>query len=228
MRGYENYERACGRIEVPYDQSIKRFIRFLEFDGYTEKGICNAIRIGRAKLRKPMEKPDFYNVLLECVKEYAWSDDDPRWEIIEARRKKNLKKKIEKQLKQQEEKQEEKQDFKEKILTKSYTAGHPKGFIYFLQSQTNSQIKIGYTANIHQRIKNLQYQKKDKLELLAAAPGDYDYEAHLHRLFKQHNIEGEWFNPDPEIFQYIDRLINLNKPKNETDKQRFIEKLNKR
>lgn len=199
MKGYENYERACRSINIPYDDNIKRFIRFLEFDGYTEKGICNAFGIGRNKLRKHKKKEDFYDVLLSCVKEYAWDDDDPRYDLYEARKEKY------------EQKQADKKEFKEKILNKSYAPGKMTGFIYFLQSETNDRIKIGYTVDIHNRIQGLQTEKKDKLVLLLMVPGNFGYETFLHKMFKQHNIEGEWFNPDPEILEYMDNLKELDK-----------------
>ena len=199
MGGYKNYEDACRRIGVPYDKDIKRFIRFLEFDGYTEKGICNAIRIKYKQLRRPMEKDKFYDLLLECVKKHAWSDDDPRWQKIEDKKKRRDKK------------QEEKIRFKENILSKSYAVGTITGFVYFLQSETNNQIKIGYTRDIHQRIMQLQVNKKDKLRFLLMVPGNYGYEARLHQFFKRHNVDGEWYKPDPEIFNYMDKLRELDK-----------------
>jgi uncharacterized protein YozE (UPF0346 family) len=79
-----------------------------------------------------------------------------------------------------------------------------KGVVYFVQVGTSGSIKIGYTAGpTEKRLAQLQTANPQPLRLLAEFDGDRDIEAGLHRRFSAHRASGEWFDPHPEIIDFI-------------------------
>lgn len=42
-----------------------------------------------------------------------------------------------------------------------------------------------------------------EVKLIGKMKGSYDLETKLHRRFKQYRKRGEWFNPAPELLEYI-------------------------
>lgn len=82
--------------------------------------------------------------------------------------------------------------------------------IYFLQSDHDGPIKIGYSKrDINRRLRRIQATSPYQLSLLAITYGGLDDEAKLHKRFKKLNIHHEWFNPESELLEYI---ALLNKP----------------
>lgn len=55
------------------------------------------------------------------------------------------------------------------------------------------RVKIGFTANLEQRLKEIQAMCPVPLELLATVPGGRAREAALHREFAGDRVHGEWF-----------------------------------
>jgi len=76
--------------------------------------------------------------------------------------------------------------------------------IYFIQSGTSGPIKIGYSGgSIERRLAALQTGHPEPLRLLASMGGDRSTEAELHRRFHTHRRSGEWFDPHPDLIQFI-------------------------
>ena len=76
--------------------------------------------------------------------------------------------------------------------------------IYFIQQGATGPIKIGYTKKtIQYRMSTLQTGCPEKLQLLATAEGGRLEETAIHGLFAKHRMEGEWFKPAQEIFNYL-------------------------
>ena len=78
--------------------------------------------------------------------------------------------------------------------------------VYFLQAgSTQSPVKIGFGANIRQRIQHLQVAHPSKLRLLGYERIDEvdlalrEYE--LHQKFARFHIRGEWF--DVGVMKYV-------------------------
>lgn len=69
-----------------------------------------------------------------------------------------------------------------------------KGFIYLIRAAGSRPVKIGYSAAVDERIKNLQKSNPNQLELLWHTPGDLDLERTLHAKFHKYRIHGEWFD----------------------------------
>lgn len=78
--------------------------------------------------------------------------------------------------------------------------------IYFIQNALTFRIKIGYTGKDDptQRLADLQTGSDALLYLLATREGSMQSEKDLHKQFAKYSADqGEWFNPGPELIQYI-------------------------
>ena len=77
------------------------------------------------------------------------------------------------------------------------------GFVYFIEAVGVDRIKIGYSDNPEQRIKQLLTGSAVSLEMRATMPGSQTTEKELHQRFAHLRIENEWFNFTDEIRQYM-------------------------
>ena len=77
--------------------------------------------------------------------------------------------------------------------------------IYFIQAGENGPIKIGNAQNPRDRLKDLQVGNHETLRLIATIPGGPDREREIHRDLEVFCYRGEWFCPNGEVFDYIDR-----------------------
>ena len=75
--------------------------------------------------------------------------------------------------------------------------------VYFIQCTETKRIKIGYASNIGDRFSSIQIGSPTVLKLLATIPGGPDMEAELHFRFEACHLRGEWFNPSPELPNFI-------------------------
>lgn len=199
------YEEAFKLIGVPFplDKRGKNVIKSLEEKGHTEKSICFAIWKENEYLSKAyVYKSNFWPTFEKCIKQWSWPAGDPRWDTYWAKKK---------ELKKAREKQDTiKAERRDKVFKKRYN-DEVIGFIYFIQGENGGPIKIGYTKDIEQRLKELQTGYPDILKLLIAFPGNHEYEKALHRQLKLYRLNGEWFKPDPAVFRKINELSAINK-----------------
>lgn len=75
--------------------------------------------------------------------------------------------------------------------------------IYFIQSESG-EIKIGYSCNVSNRLRDLQSSNPKKLYILRIIPGTKNLEIALLAKFSKYKIQGEWFHPAKEIFDFIE------------------------
>jgi hypothetical protein len=77
--------------------------------------------------------------------------------------------------------------------------------IYFIQAELIGRIKIGFTRkpDLGPRLCELQTASPVKLQILAAIPGDKLTEKELHERFHHCRVQGEWFDPSPELVRFI-------------------------
>ena len=75
--------------------------------------------------------------------------------------------------------------------------------IYFMRAGNDGPIKIGHSGNPESRRKNLQTAHYHELEIIGVMPDDADVEGRLKKQFAAHRIRGEWFEPVPEIIDFI-------------------------
>lgn len=78
--------------------------------------------------------------------------------------------------------------------------------VYFLQSRPSGPIKIGTTTDLGRRMATLRAGLPITSELLCTLTGSRELESHFHETFKEHRLEGEWFEPVPELLDLIQRI----------------------
>jgi hypothetical protein len=83
--------------------------------------------------------------------------------------------------------------------------------IYFIKDE-RGPIKIGISCDINKRITGMQTSNPYKLELLLYIQDCKYTEKQLHLMFNKYRIRGEWFEPAPELLEFIDK-IRLENPK---------------
>ena len=71
--------------------------------------------------------------------------------------------------------------------------------IYFVQEEFSGFIKIGYTANLDQRVKSLSSTMPGKITLLHYMSGGINEEKALHERFSDLRVKNEWFRPEREL-----------------------------
>lgn len=88
--------------------------------------------------------------------------------------------------------------------------------IYFLRHVETGLIKIGTTKNLKSRVYDLE-REHGKLEVMGFVAGYEWYETELHKRFDHLNKRGvlsgrEWFSPDSELINYIEKYTSTNPP----------------
>jgi hypothetical protein len=76
--------------------------------------------------------------------------------------------------------------------------GRTRGLVYCIRF--GDRVKIGWTADLKQRLKALPYD-----EVIAVTPGAVADEQAVHRRFALLRLTGEWFKDDPEIREFVGR-----------------------
>lgn len=66
-------------------------------------------------------------------------------------------------------------------------------YVYFIQGDPGTPIKIGYTTDVHGRMDSLQTGNPHRLRLLVVLPGSRQLEVAYHRLLSNDRVRGEWF-----------------------------------
>jgi len=79
-----------------------------------------------------------------------------------------------------------------------------KRVVYFIQAKTG-EIKIGVSTNLKHRFSQIKVHCPVKIKLIGAMHEEKLTEADVHRLFKKYKLKGEWYKPDQEIFDFIDK-----------------------
>ncbi len=85
----------------------------------------------------------------------------------------------------------------------------PQQYIYFIQEEETNYIKIGFSENPVQRLKDFQTGNPNKLELIGQIEGGADEENNIHREFAEERIRetGEWFRPSERLTNFIKQSI---------------------
>lgn len=95
----------------------------------------------------------------------------------------------------------------ERVLTEKRNQPNFNPVVYFIQGEDGGLIKIGTTNNLKIRFLNLQNSSPVKLKLLASANiFEYYSEIQMHEKFAKHRRHGEWFEPVPELLDFIKKL----------------------
>ena len=196
------YEDAFKLLEMEYSDEIKDFIKKLESEGYSEKGIAFAIWKKQEKLKLYRRDERFFAILRNEVRKYCWKKGDPRWDEYNKRKQEAAKLK---------EYKNELNAYKldkmiHSMTEKEATKRKPTGYVYFVQGCCGGAIKIGYSKEPERRLKELQTGYPDTLRILVLVPGTEKTEKYYQRKFEVHRLNGEWFRPEPEVLDKIKEL----------------------
>ena len=71
--------------------------------------------------------------------------------------------------------------------------------IYFVQAVTGGPIKIGIAQDPPRRLWRIQSGNPSRLRITHTMPGSLEVERTLHKRFKAHRLEGEWFVATPAL-----------------------------
>lgn len=82
------------------------------------------------------------------------------------------------------------------------------GIVYFVQ-HPNGLIKIGFTANLPKRFRELQLTEHPNIVLLGAVSASLRYEKRLHKMFGFCRSDREWFNPSKLLLIYINTFCDI-------------------
>lgn len=72
-----------------------------------------------------------------------------------------------------------------------------RGFIYAIQAEKTSLVKIGFSADPETRMATLQTSSPHKLSFIGCWPGSMGTEQRIHAKLEQYRREGEWFEACP-------------------------------
>ncbi len=81
--------------------------------------------------------------------------------------------------------------------------------IYFIQGIEGGLIKIGYAEYLNKRLERIQACSPVRLKILINFHGRSLKEELIHKQFSKYRQHNEWFEPAPEIIEYIESIKNL-------------------
>jgi hypothetical protein len=99
------------------------------------------------------------------------------------------------------------------LVSRFSKGGKPggKSEVYFIQNEQANMIKIGFSTDVNRRLDSLQTASPHPLQLMLSVPGSLQDEHSLHRLFDSCRGHGEWFEPHPDLLEFIDTCRDLYK-----------------
>ncbi len=86
------------------------------------------------------------------------------------------------------------------------------GYVYFVQDEVTGLIKIGTTNHLRHRIQQLKSEGGRPVKLLGYIWGRFAKEREMHARFAAFRVQGEWFEPQPELLTFIATAINRGYP----------------
>jgi len=89
------------------------------------------------------------------------------------------------------------------IVKRPELTNEVRHFVYFILFG-NSKVKIGVCTDAGTRFKSLKTGIPGKATIYYVTPGSYSLERHLHRLFAEDRISGEWFYYSKVVRDWID------------------------
>ena len=84
--------------------------------------------------------------------------------------------------------------------------------VYFVQLGESGPIKIGYSDDLGARLSVLRTYSPGELRLLFAFPGTMEVEGAIHAWCADARLNGEWFQPTPDLLCLIDALRAIQWP----------------
>mgnify|MGYP003402269466 CR=1 FL=1 len=82
--------------------------------------------------------------------------------------------------------------------------------IYFIVTEDYQYMKIGFSKDPARRLRGLQTGCPYRLRILFTIPGSKELEAHLHTVYHNYRINGEWFQIEPSLLHSVYEHITAN------------------
>lgn len=82
-------------------------------------------------------------------------------------------------------------------------------FVYVIQGEQGTPIKVGFAHDVMARIATLQTGNPTALRLLHVVPGDQRLEWFLHQRLKGARLKGEWFKPGLVMDRFLEYVAGL-------------------
>jgi hypothetical protein len=76
--------------------------------------------------------------------------------------------------------------------------------IYFVLDPEKDCVKIGFSRSMRSRLSQLRCTVGRHIRVLAVMPGGEMDELAVHRLHREHHIEGEWFRYEQTLKEFIE------------------------
>ena len=76
-------------------------------------------------------------------------------------------------------------------------------FVYFIRLGSNGPIKIGFTRDPGQRLRQLQTSTPEQLIMVECVRGTRDLERGLHDVFSDMRLSGEWFLVNEDLLELL-------------------------
>lgn len=76
-------------------------------------------------------------------------------------------------------------------------------YLYLMQSGINGPVKVGVANDVEARRRQLQTGNPFRVRVITVIPDAAQREFELHDLFGHFRLEGEWFEPIQEIFDWF-------------------------
>lgn len=104
-------------------------------------------------------------------------------------------------------------DFENKRRTIYRDKKYPENqVVYFVQEvSVDGFIKIGYSSRFEVRLNSIQVNNARELRTLLLLSGDRNTEREIQDQFFTARIRGDWFNPTPELLNFIEEHISLDR-----------------
>lgn len=83
------------------------------------------------------------------------------------------------------------------------------GYLYFIESEAQESIKIGFAENVGLRLSNLQTGNPSKLSLLGTIGATLGAEIRLHQLLKPYRVNREWYDCPALVLSIQNELLDI-------------------
>jgi hypothetical protein len=80
------------------------------------------------------------------------------------------------------------------------------GQVYFIQGKKTKNIKIGFSTDPNDRLRQHQTGSGEKLLMIACVEGNQELETQIQKRFDSFRVHGEWFSPNDELIEFIKSL----------------------
>lgn len=77
-----------------------------------------------------------------------------------------------------------------------------RGYIYFIASDAQKAIKVGFATDVYTRFRSLQTGNPDELRVIGSAPAFLGAEMYFHKAMKKQAVRLEWY-PKNDFFEAL-------------------------